>query len=259
MSAGKQAYVETVLGFAGEVPGRPAVVLEAGVGVGVTALAVAGRLSAPDSFSAIDRDAANIDRLRSRLDSAVSCQVADLVVGDIATMDAFGDGTFDVVGSDTVVSLLGTGLHRPFVEMFRVLRPGAALVLRELLPPQPVGMMRRDLFLRLVLAARTAVGDGYAMLPPELVAAVLTDVGFEGPRWRTIHEPEEEPVLTQWYPLSDSAFPLRQAFEDYYAEQSARCSGPGGSVADSYLLVARRPGRSPQSGVTNRFGCRAGG
>ena len=216
--------------------------LEAGVGVGVTALAVAGRLAAHDSFSAIDRDGDNIDRLRARLGVEASCGVADLAVGDIGAMDGLSDGAFDVVGSDTVVALLGTDLHRPFAEMFRVLRPGGGLVLRELRPPNRSGATRRDLFLRVVLAARALVGDGYAMLPPELVAAVLLDVGFAPPTFRTISERDEEPVLTQWYPLSDATFPLRQVFMDYYADEAARSAQTGGSVVDSYLLVARRPG-----------------
>jgi SAM-dependent methyltransferase len=164
-----------------------------------------------------------------------------LVVGDIGTMVQFADASFDVVGSDTVVAMLGVELHRPFSEMLRVLRPGGALVLRELLPPCPDGTTRRDLFLRVMLSARTLMGDGYAMLPPALVASVVRDVGFNQVTYRTVHEPEEEPVPPQWHPLGSHGFPLAQTFVDHYLAQSSGCTVSGGSVADSYLLVARRP------------------
>lgn len=92
-----------------------------------------------------------------------------------------------------------------------------------------------------MLSARTLIGDGYAMLPPGLVASVLRDVGFNHATYRTAHEPEEEPVPAQWYPLGSHSFPLAEAFVDHYLEQSRGCPVSGGSAADSYLLVARRP------------------
>ena len=243
LSAGKSAYVEDVVRLSAERPDGRVAVLEAGVGMGVTGLAVASRLPAAATFSAIDRDPANIAGLAEKLAAGARCAVSRLVVGDLGAMEEFGDASFDVVGSDTVVAMLGVGLHRPFSEMLRVLRPGGALVLRDLLPPSPAGTTRRDLFLRVMLSARTLTGDGYAMLPPAVVASVLQDVGFDQVTYRTVHEPETEPVPAQWHPLGSDGFPLAQTFIDHYLEQSSGCSVNGGSVADSYLLVARRPDR----------------
>lgn len=242
LSTGKRTYVGEVLRLSGDRLDKRVAVLEAGVGAGVTGLAVAGRLSSTATFSAIDRDAANIESLAERLAAGARCEVSRLVVGDIGAMGQFEQGSFDVVGSDTVVAMLGFELHRPFAEMLRVLRPGGYLVLRELLPPRPVGTTRRDVFLRVVLAARTLLGDGYAMLPPAVVTAVLRDVGFVEAAYRTIHEPDEEPVPIQWHPLGSATFPLAATFVDHYLEQAAACTATGGSVADSYLLVARHPG-----------------
>jgi hypothetical protein len=74
-----------------------------------------------------------------------------------------------------------------------------------------------------------------------LVASVLRDVGFGQVTYRTVHEPDEEPVPAQWHPLGSHTFPLAQTFVDHYVEQVSGCTVSGGSVADSYLLVARRP------------------
>ena len=244
LSAGKRAYVEEVLGLIGDRPDERVAVLEAGVGV--TGRAVASRLSGAATFSAIDRDATNIAGLSDKLAASARCDVSQLVVGDIGAMEQFADASFDVVGSDTVVAMLGVELHRPFSEMLRVLRPGGALVLRELLPPCPDGTTRRDLFLRVMLSARTLIGDGYTMLPPPLVVSVLRVVGFNQVTYRMVHEPEEDPVPAQWYPLGSHDFPLAQTFIDHYLEQSSACTVSGGSVADSYVLVARRPDHSAE-------------
>lgn len=143
LSAGKRAYVEEILRLSADRAGKHAAVLEAGVGAGVTGLAVASRLPGGATFSAIDRDDANIAGLAEKLAVSASCEVSQLVVGDVGAMEPFADASFDVVGSDTVVSMLGAALHRPFSEILRVLRPGGALVLRELLPPAPAGTTRR--------------------------------------------------------------------------------------------------------------------
>jgi ubiquinone/menaquinone biosynthesis C-methylase UbiE len=241
LSAGKRMYVEQVAALMGEGSPRSRAVLEAGVGMGVTAVAVAQRLSARHRFSAIDLDPVNIAALEARLTASPTCEVSRLVVGDVRAMDTFEDGSFDVVCGDTVVAMLGVDLHRPFAEILRVLRPGGSVVLRELLPPRLDETTRRDVFLRVVCAARMLVGDGYAMLPPVLVASVLKDVGFVQSTYRTIRETGDEAEITHWYPLSDPTAPLRDAFVGHYRRLSAACTTSGGCVADSYLLVAHRP------------------
>src|SRR5438270_11858016 len=179
----KDAYLRIVSDMLSELE-SPRAVLEAGVGVGETGMAVAALLTSQDVLHAVDLDASNLKNFARRMeDASIGCRTGELVTGDLRHLQAFPDSALDAICCDTVLAMLGTDLDLVLTEFQRILRPGGVLCLRELLPPLPSAGRYRDLFLQVLLAARALRPEPYLMRPPRLVAAIAVGCGFRTVTW----------------------------------------------------------------------------
>ncbi len=110
-STSKRACLDVVQRAIDDAIG-PNDVLEAGTGVGHTALVTAQMLRPDDTFHAVDINERNITDLRERLvaNPSVRCTVGNLVASDLRRLQPFPVGSLHMVCSDTVIALLGTDI-----------------------------------------------------------------------------------------------------------------------------------------------------
>jgi SAM-dependent methyltransferase len=234
----KAAYLRIVSDILSELE-SPRAVLEAGVGVGETGVAVAALLTSQDVLHAVDLDANNVTNFARRLeDESIGCRIGTLVTGDLRNLQVFNDGSFDAICCDTVMAMLGADLDLVLTELQRTLRPGGVLCLRELLPPVPSAGRYRDLFLQVVLSARALRPEPYLMLPPRLVAAIAVGCGFRNVTWTEEAGATGSWAIEDWFPLSQPDSPMRDHLLRYFHDHETRTASTG-SVADSYVLTAR--------------------
>jgi SAM-dependent methyltransferase len=245
----KQQYLSEIARIINQLhaDGIPSLsLLEAGIGAGNTAMATLALLSPEDTFTAVDLAPANLAQLQIRVEEARVRPTVHYHPGDAARLTLLPDQTFNLVTSDTLLNMLGNHFHLALAEFFRVLRPGGALCLRELLPLDPLQSNRRDLFFKTILAARALGSQPYTMLPIDLIKATLHGIGFTNIKSLIVNaqpagaglDPSD---LPHWYPLSDPSHPLRDHLIAHYTHQSQSAPDAGQTAFDSYHIVCTRP------------------
>ena len=137
---GGRAATEQLLRRAGIGPETK--VLDAGCGVGTTAITIAQRFSA--KVTAIDIAPLMLERAREAIDAADVNDRVHVQEGDILALD-FDDDSFDVVIAEAVTMFVDR--PRAARELIRVCRPGGRVLATEFMWRRPPSEEAREVFL----------------------------------------------------------------------------------------------------------------